>query len=662
MVIYRYKCGDFMDSSKILLTTSEVMEYENLKYDTIKKQIKRSKFKAIKVSANNGQGFEYRIPLDQLSEKAQRRYYAQQKNIAISENKEEAKYKNITVEALTDKQRAEIEFWKKIIKNWQAFISEYPKQKTQKTNEFVYMWNITNPDKKISVRTLNRKFNQMKEYGDIALTDCRLQSYKKGATGINEVVWDVFLQWYLDEAQPGVKTVYNIVQAWAEMEMPEVLPLPSEYCFYRAVKKLPDAVVKYYRYGNKVFEDECLPYLKRDYESIDSNEIWSSDYHTLDVFVKDDFTGEVYRPHLVVWFDVRSRKILSASLRKSSDADGVVIAFRKAVEKYGIPEMVYLDNGREFLVSDFGGRGIRKTSEKTKDEYGKTILERCGVVMHNAKVANGRAKAVERCFKTVKITFSKFFNTYTGGRPAERPERMKQVMDKNNVKNIPLLSEVREKIYTYFEGWYNEKPSSAEGLNGKSPNECYKANLFKKRTATKEQLNLMLLRTERLQKVKENGVCIKVGDKEIYFRNPDFINFPKDTKVFVRYNPEDLSKVRIYNQNDIFLMEAERWNKGGYGFDNDIDSIKQLERAKKQAKKVIDTYKKDTAPEAKEVMYKKAKENIKNANEDYISKVIEIVKFEEEQNNLDMAVGDVVIDLKRMTENAKKRKEDNYVE
>lgn len=441
--------------------------------------------------------------------------------------------------------------------------------------------------------------------------------------------------------------------------MPEVLPLPSEGSFYRAVKKLPDSVVKYYRCGNKVFEDECLPYLKRDYESIDSNEIWSSDYHTLDVFVRDDFTGEVYRPHLVVWFDVRSRKILSACLRKSSDADGVIIAFRKAVEKYGIPEMVYLDNGREFLVSDFGGRGVRKTSEKTKDEYGKTILERCGVIMHNAKVANGRAKAVERCFKTVKITFSKFFNTYTGGRPAERPERMKQVMDKSNIKNIPLLSEVREKIYTYFEGWYNEKPSSAEGLNGKSPNECYKENLFKKRTATKEQLNLMLLRTERLQKIKENGVLIKVGDKEIYFRNLDFLTLPKDIKVFVRYNPEDLSKVRIYDQNDVFLMEAQRWNKGGYGFGDDVDSIKQLERAKKQAKKIIDAYKKDTAPEAKEVMYKKAKENIENADENYMSKVIEIVKCEEEQNDFNMAVGDVVIDLERMIENAKKRKGDN---
>lgn len=652
-----------MNSSEIFLTTTEVMEYENLKYDTIKKQIKRNKFNVVKVSANNGYGFEYRISLDQLTKKAQQRYYAQQKNIAISESKEE-QYKNMTIEVLTDKQRAEIEFWKKVIRSWQAFINEYPKQRTEKTNEFVKMWNITNPDKKISARTLNRKFERQKEYGDIGLTDCRLQSHKKGTSIINEVIWDVFLQWYLDEGQPGVKTVYDIVTAWAELEMPELLPLPSEACFYRAVKKLPDAVVKYYRYGNKVCEDECLPYLIRDYENISSNEIWSSDYHTLDVFVKDDITGEVYRPHLVVWFDVRSRKILSASLRKSSDADGVVTAFRKAVEKYGIPEMVYLDNGREFLVSDFGGRGVRKTGEKTKDEYGKTILERCGVVMHNAKVANGRAKAVERCFKTVKITFSKFFSTYTGGRPAERPERMKKVMNKDNIENIPLLSEVTEKIYTYFEGWYNEKPSNAEGLNGNSPNECYINNLLKKRTATREQLNLMLLRTERLQKIKENGVFIKVGDKEIYFRNPEFIKFPKETKVFVRYNPEDLSKVRIYDQNDVFLMEAERWNNGGYSFEADIDSIKQLERAKKQAKKFINSYKKDNLniPEAKEVIYEKAKENMVNANKDYAAKVIEIVKNEEQQNNyFDKAVGeDTVIDLKRMVENAKKRKGEEY--
>lgn len=98
---------------------------------------------------------------------------------------------------------------------------------------------------------------------------------------------------------------------------------------------------------------------------------------------------------------------------------------------------------------------------------------------------------------------------------------------------------------------------------------------------------------------------------------------------------------------------------GGYGFEDDVDSIKQLETAKRQAKKVIDTYKKDTAPEAKEVMYKKTKENIENADENYMSKVIEIVKNEEEQNDFNMAVGDVVIDLEKMIENAKKRKGDN---
>jgi len=104
---------------------SEVAKYENLGYDTINKQVQRNKFNAIKVSANNGQGFEYRISLDQLTKKAQKRYYAEQKNITLKDDKQEQQYKNINIENLTDKQRAEIEFWKKVTKSWQAFISEY---------------------------------------------------------------------------------------------------------------------------------------------------------------------------------------------------------------------------------------------------------------------------------------------------------------------------------------------------------------------------------------------------------------------------------------------------------------------------------------------------------------------------------------------------------
>jgi len=250
-----------MIDSKIFLSMEQVSELEQVGYDAIRMKVQRGRFKVTKILVDTRQGFEYRISLDQLTEKAQRRYYAEQRDIALKENEQEQQYKNITVESLTDKQRAEIEFWKKVTKNWQAFISEYPKQKTQKTKEFVHMWNITNPDQKISVRTLNRKFEKQKEYGDIALTDLRLQNSKKGKTAIDEAAWDVFLQWYLDEAQPGVKTVYDIVKVWAELEMPELLPLPSEACFYRAVKKIPDAVIKYYRYGNTAFENgSCIKF------------------------------------------------------------------------------------------------------------------------------------------------------------------------------------------------------------------------------------------------------------------------------------------------------------------------------------------------------------------------------------------------------------------
>ena len=109
--------------------------------------------------------------------------------------------------------------------------------------------------------------------------------------------------------------------------------------------------------GEKAKDDLILPYVQRDYGSIDSNEWWTSDYHTLDMMVRDDRTGEVFRPHVVVWLDIRSRKFLAWRVRRSSDSDGVVLAFKDAVKTYGIPSNVYLDNVL-YTTFPFALRGI----------------------------------------------------------------------------------------------------------------------------------------------------------------------------------------------------------------------------------------------------------------------------------------------------------------
>ena len=575
----------------VALTIEEAAELEGVEYNTMYYRIKRGSLNAVKIESNkHSSGHEVRVELEELSEKAQRKYYAKISGDVTTERK-----LSMEVSDLTEKQRKDAYEWQHIIEEWEKHVSGNWKKKTALTEEFVQKWNQEH-DKKISVRTLNRKREQYRENGIVGLADFRGTNASKRGSQIPEVVWALFLNWWLDEAKPNVSTVYRNVSYFVEMNLPELYEqLPTYATFYNNTKKLPVAVVKFFREGNKAFEDDCIPFLRRMYNDIDSNDVWSADYHTLDILVKDDVTGKLIRPHASVWIDVRSRKILSVVLCENSNSDGVISAFKKAAVKYGLPKQVYLDNGREYLVSDFGGRGRRKTDENA--EYGLTILERCGVKMYNAQVRNGKSKVIERIFAEVKKEFSKLVTTYTGGHPDERPERMKKlnkVLEKED--NVPLLSEIKIFFENYVEGIYNEKESSGMGMNGKCPNDVYEENLIRKRTATKEELNIMLMRTARLQKVTRNGVMLKFGSTILDYWDEELLEHYEGQKVFVRYDIDDLSEVRVDDEQGRFIGTAKFKNNGGYAFctDMNIDAVKELNHQKKLRRNSVKKFMDDT--------------------------------------------------------------------
>ena len=567
----------------VALTVEEAAELEEVKENTIIQRITRKKLEAIKIPVNKGGlGYELQIELTNLSEKAQRKYYARLSGDVTAERK-----LSMEVSDLTEKQRKDAYEWKHIIEEWEKYISGNWKKKTALTEEFVSLWNKEH-DKKISARTLNRKREQYRANGIVGLADFRGTNASKRGSQIPEDIWALFTKWWLDEAEPGVMTVYKLVYGFIELNMPERLEtLPTYATFRNQAQKLPFAVKQYYRKGNKAYEDDCEPWIRRDYNDIDSNDVWSADYHTLDILAKDDLTGKIIRPHASVWIDVRSRKILSVVLCENSNSDGVISAFKRAAVKYGLPRQVYLDNGREYLVSDFGGRGRRKTDENAKAEYGLTILERCGVQMYNAKAKNGKSKVIERVFAEVKKEFSKMIPTYVGGSPDERPERMKKLNKVlKNEKNVPLLSEVKELFENYVEGIYNETESSGMGMDGKCPNDVYEENLIRKRTATKEELNIMLMRTARLQTVKENGVSLKFGSVILDYWDEYLLDNYERKKVFVRYDIDDLSEVRVDDEKGRFICTAKLKKKGGYAFGTEanIEAIKEVEHQKKLRK------------------------------------------------------------------------------
>lgn len=87
------------------------------------------------------------------------------------------------------------------------------------------------------------------------------------------------------------------------------------------------------------------------------------------------FTGFI----LQHFFDARSGIFTGCYVTDAPSSQATLIALRKGIAKYGIPENIYVDNGREFLTFDVGGLGHRlKKSQKAKFAP-PPVFERLGI-------------------------------------------------------------------------------------------------------------------------------------------------------------------------------------------------------------------------------------------------------------------------------------------
>ena len=116
--------------------------------------------------------------------------------------------------------------------------------------------------------------------------------------------------------------------------------------FKRKVRTIPEYAILKYRTGTKAFND-ALPHMIRDKSDVMSNDIWCSDHHRADVFVKNS-TGHVIRPWITVFTDIRSTKIMSFIVREADPNTTVVKkCLRLGIEKYGVPNEIYTDKGTQ---------------------------------------------------------------------------------------------------------------------------------------------------------------------------------------------------------------------------------------------------------------------------------------------------------------------------
>ena len=539
---------------------------------------------------------EYLFPLEELPAAIQQRYYEQLRAhspipAAAPAPRKAAK----PLDRYTIEEREEITFWLRLVEDWQDYRNKPGANKAEVDERFVQLCRLEYPERAISIDTLYRRWSAVRDDDLDGLIDKR-GKWKKGKSSIPDPMWQAFLYFFLDERQHPLKKCYEYTKLEMQTSFPElVADMPSYTTFYRrAQADIPEPLKVLGREGEKAFRDRCAPYIRRTYEEMQSNEWWIADNHTFDI-ITEGANGQRHRLYLTAFFDARSGIFTGCYVTNAPSSQSTLIALRRGILKYGIPENIYVDNGREFLTYDVGGLGHRKKKPKDGKERFEPppVFERLGIHMTNAIVRNAKAKIIERRFRDVKDHLSRLFDTFTGGNVLEKPESLKFILKDGR---IPLDATLVETVEELLDWYFNQQPygGAVASDHGKPRQQVFNENLHTKRMPINEEdLNLMLMRSSRAQKVTRRGVHLDIAGQRIDYWNDDLVFNYLGQQVYYRYDPDDLSEVRVYDLQDRFIMSVPADNTAvlAYGAGKEevkeaMSKVRRMERITREALKV----------------------------------------------------------------------------
>ena len=551
------------------LTVKEVAELKGCTARYIKRIAQQGKIEAVQELNPDNNCMQYKIPITSLPENLQLKYYGKVKNEAqlclpkVQESVPEIKHTRNKVKKTFGEfnadEREQITFWTELIREWRIRRKEYESlaegdmcfiAETKRLRKaYLAEHNIS-----LSRDILYRKYKAYKENDLQGLTENR-GGWNKGNTSIPPQVLECFTSLYLGEEQLPVADCYRLTCAWVNETCPEQLPfMASERTFRRQTDKIPPSVVKLFRYGEKACIDDCLPYIERLYDSIEANDVWVADNHTLDFITRTDDGEKNHRLYVTGILDAKTEVLVGWNITETPNSHSTVLALRHAIQRCGIPKILYVDNGREFLTWDIGGKGHRTRKKQADIDRPPTILDLLGIEMRNAIPKNGRAKPIERMFLTLKNTISRCVETFTGGNIIERPESLKYQLKHGFV---PYDWQIREKLDILFDGQYNatEYGGCEKQFKGLSRAESWCSSIQKRtlRMCDESTLDLLLMRHTGYQKVKENGVFITISGEKLWYNSGENSWEWLGREVYVRYDPADLEYVRIYDKEDKYI-------------------------------------------------------------------------------------------------------------
>ncbi|MCD7751947.1 MAG: Mu transposase C-terminal domain-containing protein [Lachnospiraceae bacterium] len=249
------------------------------------------------------------------------------------------------------------------------------------------------------------------------------------------------------------------------------------------------------------------------------NEVWFSDHHPLDLFVitqrYKDGTFDTARVWLTAVMDAASNAMVGYTLTTRPNTASIAEAFARAAvfttdsPFYALPEIFYIDNGKDYRSKLLNGKQERKSnasknaakwSAQDEDFATSGMMEWLGIQVTHALPYRGCSKTIERIFGTIEREWISDLPGWCGNNVQTRPITFESDLKKGRLYTF-------EQFASYFaDTIWHEYNSFKSTPDKESPLELYE-RLPRVSTFVPSWRTMAVLKSERKPRiVQQSGI------------------------------------------------------------------------------------------------------------------------------------------------------------
>lgn len=577
------------------VTLEKAAILEDTTYDTLKKRVQRNSYDIKKEIKDSGGKERILINIASLSPKARKNYKAMNKiNYTDNENlgndetkdKEEPWYVNVDIIWYQEKYKEQYYKAIELRKELQEFINYSNSERTNYARKFaerleisqrtLYRYEQALREASIWAYKLEQRDHCNYEYFQV-LALCRKPKEKGTFPSMSlEVKTTIENIWFHEKFAKNRPTYEMLFSELQQITEEKGWRCPSyqtvaRYINYLMVDMREANAHFLLAHGQKEWRNKVMHKAARNMAAIPVMGMVQGDEHTFDCWVSYQHpNGKIsaVKPVLVAWIDMRSRAVFGDIMCIKANSQTLKESLVKMMysEVGGVPQCILIDNGKDYTSKEMTGRNRKQRRSEEQDTRLKMDAELQGFYRSigieddfRALPYSGWVKGqIERFFGTVCNQFTKWFDSYTGTLTGSKTigkvkKDVKQLLERGELYSLEeffqLWTEWKEDHYmkTVHRGLKEQKETY------KTPLECflYAENRYYKAAPPKSYAAMLLMKCDEVY-VSQQGIR-KFGN--IYYA-PELCDFQKQ-KVSIRYDPEDVTRLYVYDKEGRKVCEAE---------------------------------------------------------------------------------------------------------